>query len=52
MAGIGDKLNVSGLTEQEAKELHGSFMQMTMVYVGIAVVAHILMWIWRPWVGF
>lgn len=40
---------VSGLTEQEAKELHSGFMTMTILYVAIAVVAHILMWMWRPW---
>jgi len=51
MAGIGDKLNVSGLTEQEAKELHGGFMRMTVLYVAIAAVAHVLVWIWRPWLG-
>ena len=40
---------VSGLTEQEAKELHSGFMTMTILYVAIAVVAHILVWMWRPW---
>ncbi len=40
---------VSGLTEQEAKELHSGFMTMTILYVAIACVAHILMWMWRPW---
>ncbi|MEQ1712468.1 MAG: light-harvesting antenna LH1, beta subunit [Hyphomicrobium sp.] len=51
MAGIGDKLNTSGLSDQEARELHGGFMQMTILYVAIAVVAHVLMWMWRPWLG-
>jgi light-harvesting complex 1 beta chain len=37
------------LTEQQAKELHASFMTVTVLYVAIAVVAHILMWMWRPW---
>jgi len=40
----------TGLTDQEAKELHGNFMSVTMVYIGIAVIAHILMWMWRPWI--
>jgi light-harvesting complex 1 beta chain len=40
---------ISGLTENEAKELHGGFMMMTIIYVAIAVVAHYFMWIWRPW---
>jgi light-harvesting complex 1 beta chain len=51
MAGIGEKLNVSGLSDQEAKELHSGFMQMTILYVAIAVVAHVLVWLWRPWIN-
>jgi light-harvesting complex 1 beta chain len=41
--------NKSGLSEQEAREFHGYFTSMTTVFVGIALVAHLLMWIWRPW---
>lgn len=41
----------SGLTDAQAKEVHGYFMSLTVVYVGIAVVAHLLMWMWRPWIG-
>ncbi|MEO1408134.1 MAG: light-harvesting antenna LH1, beta subunit [Pseudomonadota bacterium] len=41
----------SGLTDEQAKEVHGYFMSLTTVYVGIAVVAHILMWAWKPWLG-
>jgi len=40
----------SGLTDDEAKELHGNFVSMTLLYVAIAVVAHVLMWMWRPWI--
>ena len=40
---------VSGLTNAEAKELHSGFVGMTILYVAIAVIAHILMWMWRPW---
>jgi len=40
----------TGLTDDEAKELHSNFVTVTMVYIGIAVVAHILMWMWRPWI--
>lgn len=41
----------SGLTDEQAKEVHGYFMTLTIVYVAIALVAHYLMWIWRPWLG-
>ncbi len=40
----------SGLTEAEAKEFHAGFMTMFLVFTGIAVVAHYLVWIWRPWI--
>ena len=39
----------SGLSPQMAQEFHKYFMQFTILYIGIAVVAHILMWAWRPW---
>ena len=43
--------NRSGISEQEAREFHGYFTQMTTLFVGIALVAHLLMWMWRPWLG-
>lgn len=41
--------SLSGLTEGEASEFHKIFMQSFMIFIGVAVVAHILAWIWRPW---
>jgi light-harvesting complex 1 beta chain len=41
--------SISGLTEAEAKEFHGIFMTSFIGFVAVAVVAHILVWIWRPW---
>jgi light-harvesting complex 1 beta chain len=40
---------LSGLSEAEAKEFHSVFMTSFVVFVVIAVVAHILAWMWRPW---
>ncbi|MDM0113796.1 light-harvesting antenna LH1, beta subunit [Variovorax sp. J22R133] len=40
---------MSGLTEQEAKEFHGIFMTSFIIFTLIAVVAHFLVWQWRPW---
>lgn len=40
---------LSGLSEAEAREFHSVFMSSFMVFVVIAVVAHILAWMWRPW---
>ncbi len=39
----------SGLTEQEAQEFHRIFMSSFAVFVIIAIIAHILVWMWRPW---
>ena len=40
---------LTGLTEDEAKEFHKIFVQSFILFTGIAVVAHILAWAWRPW---
>ena len=42
-------MSLSGLTEQEAKEFHRIFMTSFIIFVVIAIVAHILAWQWRPW---
>ena len=43
------KVNPSGLTDDEAQEFHEIFTKSAIVYVGVAVVAHVLLWSWRPW---
>ena len=40
---------LSGMTEPEAKEFHTIFMTSFIGFVAVAVVAHILVWMWRPW---
>ncbi len=42
-------VSLSGLTENEAKEFHKIFVTSFMVFTGIAIVAHFLVWSWRPW---
>jgi light-harvesting complex 1 beta chain len=37
------------LTEQEAKEFHKIFMTSFIVFTLVAIVAHFLVWSWRPW---
>ena len=39
----------SGLTEGEAKEFHSIFLTSFIGFVVVAVVAHFLVWQWRPW---
>ncbi len=41
--------SLSGLTEAEAKEFHRIFLGSFVLFVGIAITAHILVWTWRPW---
>ncbi len=41
--------SLTGLDETEAKEFHGVFMSSFVLFTIIAVIAHILAWIWRPW---
>jgi light-harvesting complex 1 beta chain len=41
--------SLSGLTEAEAKEFHKLFVSSFMAFTAIAVVAHVLAWMWRPW---
>ena len=41
--------SLTGLTEQEAREFHRIFMTSFAIFVAIAIVAHILAWMWRPW---
>jgi light-harvesting complex 1 beta chain len=41
--------SLSGLTEAEAKEFHRIFMGSFIVFTVIAIIAHVLVWNWRPW---
>lgn len=45
----GRDASMSGLTEPEAKEFHSIFMQSFIVFVAVALVAHFLAYLWRPW---
>jgi light-harvesting complex 1 beta chain len=41
--------STSGLTESEAKEFHTLFVSGFIGFTIVAIVAHILVWSWRPW---
>jgi light-harvesting complex 1 beta chain len=45
----GNEGSLSGLSEAEAREFHSVFMSSFTVFVVVAVIAHILAWMWRPW---
>ena len=37
------------LTAEEAKDFHKLFMLSFIIFTVIAILAHILVWQWRPW---
>jgi light-harvesting complex 1 beta chain len=41
--------SLSGLTEAEAKEFHRIFMGSFIGFTVVAIIAHVLVWNWRPW---
>ena len=43
-------VSLSGLSEGEAQEFHRFYLQGMLMFTAIAVVAHILVFIWRPWI--
>jgi len=38
-----------GMTEEEAKAFHGYFIMGASAFFMVAVAAHVLAWMWRPW---
>lgn len=46
---MADGGSLSGLTESEAKEFHGLFVTSFIGFVVVAIIAHFLVWQWRPW---
>jgi len=41
--------SMSGLTEAEAREFHGIFVTSFIIFTVVAIIAHFLVWQWRPW---
>ncbi len=41
--------SLSGLNDDEAREFHRIFVTSFVVFTVIAIIAHILVWQWRPW---
>lgn len=41
--------STSGMTDAEAREFHSIFVTSFIVFTAIAIVAHFLVWQWRPW---
>ena len=45
----GRDVSISGMTEPEAREFHSIFVTSFIAFTVVAVVAHILVYMWRPW---
>jgi light-harvesting complex 1 beta chain len=41
--------SLSGLTESQAQEFHKIFVTSFIVFTVVAIIAHFLVWQWRPW---
>lgn len=41
--------SLTGLTPEAAKEFHRIFMVSFILFTLVAIVAHFLVWSWRPW---
>jgi light-harvesting complex 1 beta chain len=42
-------LSFTGLTDEQAQELHSVYMSGLWLFTTVAVVAHLAVFIWRPW---
>ena len=42
-------LSFTGLTDEQAQELHSVYLSGLQLFSAVAIVAHLLVFIWRPW---
>jgi light-harvesting protein B-800-850 beta chain len=49
MANREDRVWPTGLTEDESEELHSKLIQGTQIFGLIAILAHLLAYIYSPW---
>ena len=42
-------LSFTGLTDEQAQELHSVYMSGLTLFSAVAVIAHLAVFIWRPW---
>jgi len=46
---MAEKMNPSGLTDEECQEFHGYYIKGYLLWAVGAFFAHSLVWVWRPW---
>ncbi len=42
-------LSFTGLTDDQAQEVHSVYMSGLWLFVAMAILAHLAVFIWRPW---
>ena len=42
-------LSFTGLSDEQAQELHAVYMSGLTLFSAVAIVAHLATFIWRPW---
>ncbi|MEO1537561.1 MAG: light-harvesting antenna LH1, beta subunit [Pseudomonadota bacterium] len=42
-------LSFTGLTDEQAQELHSVYLGGLYLFAGVAVLAHLATYIWAPW---
>ncbi|MBC8069535.1 MAG: light-harvesting protein [Deltaproteobacteria bacterium] len=47
---INDEVSPSGMTDKQAQEFHKFFITGFIGFTAIAIGAHVLAWLWRPWI--
>lgn len=45
-----DRSSLSGVSDAEAKEFHALFVSSFVAFTVVAAIAHVLVWMWRPWI--
>jgi light-harvesting complex 1 beta chain len=45
---MADAKSLSGLTEEEAIEVNEQFKTTFTAFLALAAVAHVLVWVWKP----
>ena len=45
----GRDVSISGMTEPEAREFHQIFVSSFIAFTVVALIAHFLVYWWRPW---
>ena len=46
---MSENKSLSGLSDDEAKEFHAIFTSSFLAFTAVAIVAHILVGLWKPW---